>query len=77
MAPFDTRLWGTFDTRLWRYFTRGVSDPASTGDFSPALGEDEIISKNSETINKPAIPAPINICAPYIFLSTPCQIAST
>jgi hypothetical protein len=73
VGTFDTRLWGAFDTRLWRYFTRGVSDPGSSGAFSPALGEDEIISKNNETINKPAIPAPINICAPFIFLQLPAK----
>jgi hypothetical protein len=33
--------------------------PASSGDFSRAFGDDDIISKNSETINNPAIPAPI------------------
>ena len=35
--------------------------PASRGDFSPAFGDDDNISKNSETINNPAIPAPIII----------------
>jgi hypothetical protein len=50
-----------FDTCVWRYFTCGVKLPVSSGVFSPAFGDDEIISKNSETINNPAIPAPINI----------------
>ena len=46
---------------VWRYFTCGVNDPVSSGDFSPAFGDDEIISKNNDTINNPAIAAPINI----------------
>jgi hypothetical protein len=45
-----------------------VKDPVSSGDFSRAFGDDEIISKNSETINNPAIPAPINICPLSLFL---------
>jgi hypothetical protein len=64
---------GAGDTRLWRYFTRGVSDPASNGVFSPVFGEDEIISKNNETINNPAIPAPINICVPSLSTATACH----
>jgi len=69
---------------VWRYFTCDVKDPVSNGDFSRAFGDDEIISKNSETINNPAIPAPINICplSLLLFLSAsystlPCDSYST
>jgi len=39
-----------------------------------AFGEDETISRNKETINNPAITAPINITTPprnYFVFSTP------
>jgi hypothetical protein len=42
---------------LGNYFT-AFSFPVGS---SAGFGEDETISKNRETINNPAIPAPINI----------------
>ena len=57
---FETLLKTLFDTGLCHYFTLGAR-------FDPswwALGEDETISKNSETISNPAITAPTNIGDP-------------
>jgi hypothetical protein len=72
---FDS--FGHSDTHPWNYFTRLVIDPASSGDFSRALGDDDNISKNSETINNPAIPAPIIISfsfSSFFFLRPVLQI---
>jgi hypothetical protein len=50
------------DTPCVRYFTlRGFREICFAG-----FGEDEIISKNKETINNPAITAPINITTPSL-----------
>ena len=69
MASFLTTLVETlFDTRLCHYFTLGAR-------FGPswwAFGEDETISKNSETISNPAITAPINIGDPISASHTLC-----
>jgi hypothetical protein len=47
---------------LGTYFTRRAPDCPSP----LALGEEETISKNKETINKPAITAPIIISDPNL-----------
>jgi hypothetical protein len=52
------------DTLPCLYFTRRLSWPASSEALSPRLGDEEIISKKRETINNPAIAAPMIIYAP-------------
>jgi hypothetical protein len=52
------------DTLPCLYFTRRLSWPASSEVPSPRLGDEEIISKKRETINNPAIAAPMIIYAP-------------
>jgi hypothetical protein len=52
------------DTLPCLYFTRRLSWPASSEVLSPRLGDEEIISKKRETINNPAIAAPMIIYAP-------------
>jgi len=51
---------GHFDTPVCHYFTGAASEPCSLLGF----GEEETISKNKETINNPAIAAPISIYDP-------------
>jgi hypothetical protein len=53
--------------RVSDYFTRSASGRAS----SPGLGDEDTISKNKETINNPAMTAPINIYDPNSSATSP------
>ncbi len=67
--PADRSCGGHFDTAVWNYFECDVSVSGSSGDSRRDFGDDESISKNSETISNPAIPAPMIMCVSfYLFL---------
>ncbi len=66
-CPIGTRTLGNYFTA---YLVRWGSCECSSTRF----GEEETISKNKEIINKPAMPAPININAPLYFLSASLRV---